>query len=430
MIVTIDNLKPGMILARPLMGSGAQVLLSAGAVLDDKTIRKLARRGIEACFIALDGEHISADVSAPLPESLERMRDKMRGILDAVASNRSIRRTAIQEIQELIQEIIDDVCSDPNAVLCGIGTIAEHDHYTLEHSVGVMVAALVLARRAGERELLRLEAPGYRNLGMGALFHDIGKMMLPLDVLNKRTPLDPREWEMVRRHPLEGLRIVRQFDIISPMSRAVVLNHHQHWDGKGYGGYEGRRILGKRIPVLVRIVSIADSYDAMVSNRPYREAYLPAEAVRIVRDGAGSMFDPELAALIGDVAVSYPSGSILALGNGLLVAVIEEDRTMKDKPVCLVLASFVESGSEMPGRAVDLRKSQETICFGVTSIGNLKARMEQLLREKTPCPFLDAIRKESGGSLPPLYAVSNWDVLLQKTFPPEFRSLLTLHNPM
>ena len=69
MIVTIDNLKPGMVLARPLMGSGAQVLLSAGAVLDDKTIRKLARRGIEACFIALDGERISADVSAPLPES-------------------------------------------------------------------------------------------------------------------------------------------------------------------------------------------------------------------------------------------------------------------------------------------------------------------------------------------------------------------------
>ena len=103
---------------------------------------------------------------------------------------------------------------------------------------------------------------------------------------------------------------------------------------------------------------------------------------------------------------------------------------MKDKPVCLVLASFVESGSEMPGRAVDLRKSNETICFGVTSIVNLKARMEQLLREKTPCLFLDTIRKESGGSLPPLYAVSNWDALLQKTFPPEFRSLLTLHSPM
>ena len=428
MIVTIDNLKPGMVLARPLIGSGVQVLLSAGSFLDDKTIRKLARRGIEACFIALDGEPIFPEVSLPVTESLEQIREKMRNIFDAVASNRAIRRTAIQEIQELIQEIIDDVCSDPNAVLCGIGSIAEHDHYTLEHSVGVMVASLVLAKRAVEREILLLDEIDYRNLGAGALFHDIGKMMLSLEVLNKRTPLDPREWELIRRHPLEGLRIVRQFDTFRPMSRAIVLNHHQHWDGKGYGGYEGRRIMGERIPALVRVVSIADSYDAMVSNRPYREAYLPAEAVRIVRDGAGTMFDPGLANLMGDVAVSYPSGSILALGSGILAAVIEEDRTMKDKPVCLILASFVESGEELLGRAVDLRKSPEVICFGVTSIANLRGRMEKLLRDKTPCAFLDTIRRESGGSLPPLHVVSNWEALLQKTFPPEFRALLTIQN--
>lgn len=172
----------------------------------------------------------------------------------------------------------------------GLGTINAlaaaldaKDSYTANHSHDVKELAM---RIAGKMSINRERI---ETLEMACVLHDIGKVSVPDSILNKPGPLDAKEWEIVKEHPRMGVMILREAPQLSPIL-PVVLHHHENFDGSGYP--EGR--VGSSIPVLARILAVADAYTAMKSSRPYRKAMDPNTAMREVKNRRGSHFDPRV----------------------------------------------------------------------------------------------------------------------------------------
>ena len=159
--------------------------------------------------------------------------------------------------------------------------IEARDPYTRGHSARVSALAEVIARRLGWRPSL-LEA-----LRLGGQLHDVGKLNLDAAVLNKPGPLDDHERDHIRRHPLAGARLIRRFVPLRP-ALPYVLFHHERWDGTGYPSGRAQQ----QIPPGARILTVADAFDAMISNRSYRPALTISSALAEVRECAGTQFDP------------------------------------------------------------------------------------------------------------------------------------------
>jgi diguanylate cyclase (GGDEF)-like protein len=167
--------------------------------------------------------------------------------------------------------------------------LGERDRYTGDHSESVVD----LAAKVGEG--LALDAEQIARLRTVALLHDIGKVGVPDEILHKPGPLDEREWEIMRQHPVIGERIIRAIPGMGSIARAV-RHEHERWDGRGYP--DG--LAGEQIPIEARIILACDAYHAMVSDRPYRKAMEHRDAVAELTAHAGTQFDPQvIEALVG-----------------------------------------------------------------------------------------------------------------------------------
>jgi len=158
------------------------------------------------------------------------------------------------------------------------------DPYTRGHTERVASYSLALAK------CLDMGPDDVRRILFGSLLHDIGKMGLRDDIINKPGPLTPEEWTQMKLHPVVGAQIVEKMEFLTG-AIDVVRHHHESWDGKGYP--DG--LAGENIPLTARIVTVADSFDAMTTDRPYRKALSIEEALRRIEQSAGVQFDPRLA---------------------------------------------------------------------------------------------------------------------------------------
>jgi response regulator RpfG family c-di-GMP phosphodiesterase len=192
---------------------------------------------------------------------------------------RRVRRTFLSAVDSLVR------------------TLEERDPYTAGHSARVRRCAARLARAVG------LGPRERRQLLLAAKLHDIGKLGVPDAVLNKRGPLDDDERRLVEAHPAIGERILRPVMRSRPVL-AAIRSHHERLDGRGYP--DGLR--GPQIPLLARLLSVADCFDALTSTRAYRDALSVPEALAVLRDGAGTQFEPAFVRALVDVTESLPVG--------------------------------------------------------------------------------------------------------------------------
>jgi putative nucleotidyltransferase with HDIG domain len=192
--------------------------------------------------------------------------------------------TVVKERTKELEESYEKLKAANRQALFGLAEAIEaKDPYTKGHCGRVAAYSLVLAKEAG------YPADGLETLEFGAFLHDIGKIGVRDAVLLKPGPLDEQEWVHMREHPVKGYEIASKIEMLKPIMSAV-RNHHERWDGSGYPD----KMTAEEIPLAARIVAIADAFDAMATDRPYKKALPLEECEAVLRKTAGKMYDPEL----------------------------------------------------------------------------------------------------------------------------------------
>lgn len=408
LIVPIENLQPGMKVAGDVLGDGGQLLLARGARLSHQRIESLRRYGILSIKVLLPSDEEEAD-EALVPSNIAlKVRRQIREIYDFARSKKALPEEVLYEVTEEITSIIEGIFSASNLVFSDMKHLANYDEYTYEHSWMATLFSLALMRVAAEEGLVVY--PDFQtrlDLGIGALLHDIGKMRILPEILNKPGPLSAEEWEIMKMHPQWGWEMVRKNPTIMPLARGIVLHHHQRWDGTGYGPASGILLKGGEIPEVVRLVTIADTYDALISDRPYRPAFLPAEALEILKEEAGTKLDPNLAPLMSEIAVDYPTGCVVISRDGAIVNVNAPSR--RGEPIRgLVIGSISERSWALVGKEAEIPRS--SIRCGGTSLDNLARRLKRRPEEVSSIAQIDC--NLSLKALPP------WQKLLERALKP------------
>ncbi len=231
---------------------------------------------------------------------------------------------------KLVVKSFVDIMTEDRFALLALTALKGYDEDTCHHSVNVGILSLLLGSHLEfSRTLLGV-------LGMAALLHDLGKMLIPQEILSKAGPLTPEEQEVIKRHTLYGARLLRGLPDLARLAMVVAFEHHAGYDLSGYP-----RVTAKKAPhVLTRIVQLADFFDAATSSRrTFRSPMLPVEAIAYIIDGAGRIFDPILARSFVQMMGLYPVGSVVELDTDELGVVILPGKREAARPVVKVVRS-------------------------------------------------------------------------------------------
>jgi putative nucleotidyltransferase with HDIG domain len=218
-----------------------------------------------------------------------------------------------EQAMPLVEEIACSVMRNPSALI-GLARLKTADDYTYMHSVAVCALMIALSRQ------LNLNDEQTREAGLAGLLHDIGKMSVPLTILNKPGRLTDDEFVSVKSHPKAGYEMLKEAQGVGEIALDVCLHHHEKMDGSGYP----KGLKGDQLSIYAKMGAVCDVYDAITSNRPYKSGWCPAESLRKMSEWAGGHFDEVVfQAFIRSIGI-YPVGTLVQLQSGRLAVVIEQ----------------------------------------------------------------------------------------------------------
>lgn len=248
----------------------------------------------------------------------------------------------------LVEEVANSVARNPSALI-SLARLKTKDDYTYLHSVAVCALMVSLSRQLG------LDEAQTREAGLAGLLHDVGKMMMPTEVLNKPGQLTDDEFAVMRSHPMRGYEALKEGNAVPEAALEVCLHHHEKMDGSGYP----HKLAGEQISVLSRMGAVCDVYDAITSNRPYKNAWDAAGSLQRMSQWQGH-FDPQIFQAFVKCVGIYPVGSLVKLHSGRLAVVVDQHASNLVAPTVKV---FFSTKSQMPisVELLDLSRSNDRI---------------------------------------------------------------------
>ncbi len=274
---------------------------------------------------------------ATMGEEIERAAQVVNKSKEAVMSlfNEARLGKAVDAEQclPLVEEVASSVVRNPSALI-SLARLKTKDDYTYMHSVAVCALMVSLSRQLGLDEATTREA------GLAGLLHDVGKMAMPLDVLNKPGALTDAEFAIMRGHPTRGYEMLKDGSAVPPSALDVALHHHEKMDGTGYPA----KLAGEQITLMSRMGAVCDVYDAITSNRPYKNAWDPAASLARMAQWTGH-FDPRVFQAFVKCVGIYPVGTLVKLQSGRLAVVLDQNTTALTQPRVRV---FYSTKSQMP----------------------------------------------------------------------------------
>jgi len=316
--INIQFLKPGMEIGKTIYSSDGKVLLSEGLKIKSSYIDKLMDLGITEIYVNTS-ETSDIDIKDVIEE---QNRLAAKEIIKLTMEKVYIGKEFSTElIHETVLSILDDLLND-DGIIMNLSDIRAVDDYTFGHSVNVCVLSLISGISMGydKDKLIKL--------GIGAILHDIGKILVSQDILNKPGSLNEHEFNEIKKHTQLGYEILQRYPKLDNASMLVVLEHHERYNGTGYPA-------GKRedeIHEFARIVAIADVYDALTSDRVYKKKIFPHEAIEYLISMGNHHFDYDIVKKFTLHVASYPIGTMVQLSSGIQGVVIGNNKNYPNRP--------------------------------------------------------------------------------------------------
>ncbi|MDD3363928.1 MAG: HD-GYP domain-containing protein [Syntrophomonas sp.] len=341
--VLVDELESGMVVARTVIGSDGRALLVQNTSLSEVYIKRLHLLGLQSVYIK-DG---LSDIDIPEVVSMQVRSAVSNQLNHSLQQFSSKRALDVKNLRNGVSMLLDDIVSNHNTLI-HLDDIRSHDDYLLLHSLNVAILSMMTGLTLGYNEGNLID------LGLGALLHDIGMIMIDPHILNKAGGLTPDESEEVRKHPEIGFNILRTFREIPTRVTHIAYQHHEKVDGTGYP----RQLDRKTILEYAQITAVADTFDAVVADRPFRKGYSTTDGMIILRKLVNTFFDPEIVEAFATNIAMYPVGSLISLNTGHIALVTSATKINSSRPRVNVVC---DSNFNLiyPNFEIDLQKTNE-----------------------------------------------------------------------
>ncbi len=338
------QLKPGMKIDQSIVDRLGRNLVTRGSILDEYIIDSMLKMGIMTVYIqegTIEPEDIESKISPEIKRKIEKLHTDDPAKVNLSASVRKRVSEGIQFIynnaeSDKLANATDSIASDlmkaidsNDAIAIDINELKTSDEYTFKHSVDVATIAMILGKQQG------LSKQQVYELGVSGLLHDVGKTKIPIEILNKPARLNDDEFAIMKQHSVYGYHMLEKKGEFNKEICYAVLQHHEKINGKGYPlGFNE-----KQITPYAKILSVADIYDALVTERPYKSAFSQRDAVEMIMSMTGELDMSAMKSFLESM-ILYPVDSIVDLSNG------EKAKVVKNNPHYILRPTVVgiESG--------------------------------------------------------------------------------------
>lgn len=348
-LVTTKSLKENDLLSKAVHHENGRVLVQARIPLSQRIINRLVE--LEVGYVYLE-ENDTKDIDVTNVIT-DQTRKKAVGTIKTEfteISNHYIMGKSLDTLylgksfSEIVKNIITDIKKSDD-IISILSDVFCHDSYIFTHSLNVTIYAIGLGRELGYTEKQLYE------VGLGAILHDVGKMMIPSEILKKQEPLTDEEFAIIKCHSRAGFDLLRNAPNISLLAAHCAFQHHERMNGVGYP----QGLSGDKIHPYAKILAVADVFDAVTSNRVYRTAMLPHEGLEVLYAGAGTLFDKKIVELFSKSIAIYPVGITVYLNDYRKGVVSKQNKYFGMRPVVRILE---ENGQKVQPYEVDLLKER------------------------------------------------------------------------
>ncbi|MBM7609244.1 putative nucleotidyltransferase with HDIG domain [Lysinibacillus composti] len=326
-LISINILKSGMKIGRTIYNEAGHPLLKADAIVSDRIIERLKQLNIRYVYIDdLISSGIEVEESVPTEKRMKIVNQITDSFHKIKGLNFKDASLVLDKQSKVIGVIVDDLLDsilNSEEILTVLTDAFLYDEYLYQHSFQVTLYSLAIAKELG------YSSNDLRNIGIGAMLHDVGKLMVPTSILLKPGRLSDEEYETMKHHTTYGFEILRNLHTISLLVAHCAFQHHERLDGSGYP----RGLVDYEIHPYAKVIAVADVFDAVTSNRVYREKMLPSQGICIIDAGSGTLYDAKVVEALKRSVVHYPNGTIVMLSDGRRGVVAKQNIADSSRPI-------------------------------------------------------------------------------------------------
>lgn len=325
-LISINVLKAGMVVGKTIWNEAGRPLLQKNVVVTEGIIDRLRQLNIQYVYID-DKISTGIEIEETVPPAVRvKAVNQITGSFSKVKGlNSHDASLVLDKESKVIGQIVDDLLDsilNSEEILTVLTDAFLYDEYLYKHSFQVTLYSIAIAKELGySNDVLK-------TIGIGALLHDVGKLVVPTNVLLKPDSLTEEEFEVMKKHTLYGFDILRNLHTISLLVAHCAYQHHERIDGSGYP----RGLVDYEIHPFAKIIAVADVFDAVTSDRVYREKMLPSQGIKIIEAGSGTIYDKRVVDAFKNSIVHYPNGTILLLSDGRRGVVAKQNMNNSSKP--------------------------------------------------------------------------------------------------
>ncbi len=383
--IQTDELKPGMYIV-DVAGTWSQKLHTERKLFieDEQFIGLLKQNGFNSVFVDLakvreakqaaavvESLGTEADIKAEIKESIAIQSEAHKTVTKIFANFQKGQKLEVSQAEEVVGVVTESILQN-KFVLAGLSNMKQKSRYLYEHALSSSVLMVTFAHTLG------FDKDKQRELGLGAMFYDLGMLNVPSRIVNLPGKLSGKQYDVVKRHVEYGYAILQNHPQISEDILSMIIEHHERLDGSGYPF----GLKDEEISQVGRMAAIVDVYDASTSDRGYHTGLLPAIALSKLYQNKGGLFDDEMIGLFVKSIGIYPFGTLVRLFNGLVGIVVRIDPDFLLYPQIRIIIDPPKGGAVTPYN-LDLRNFRDNPDYKIKEVvpkENLRIRNEEILK--------------------------------------------------